>query len=83
MPYVKRPLRGPLNRPPVKDVTPADVSELTYVLSRIVWNYWNRGTGHFKEISDVRAALMSTLTEFDRRIAFPFEDQAIARNGDL
>jgi hypothetical protein len=67
----------------VHAVAPINASELTYVLSRIVWNYWNRGAGRFREISDIRAALASTLEEFNRRIAAPYEDAAIARNGDL
>ena len=83
MPYLPLDDRGPLDRPPVRAVAPQDAAELTYVLSRIVWNYWRRGNGRFAQIADVRAALSSTLEEFNRRIAAPYEDAAILRNGDL
>lgn len=82
MPYLAQG-RGPLDRPPVKDVAPSDAAELTYVLCRIVWNYWRRSNQRFARIADVRAALESTLHEFNRRIADPFEDEALKKNGDI
>lgn len=83
MPYLPLVQRGPLDRPPVHAVAPANAAELTYVLCRIAWNYWTRSDGRFQQIADVRAALESTLHEFNRQIADPYEDLAILRNGDL
>lgn len=83
MPYLPLDDRGPLDRPSVQAVAPDDVAELTYVLSRIVWNYWQRGGKRFARIADVRASLSSTLHEFNRQIADPYEDAKIAQNGGL
>jgi hypothetical protein len=83
MPYIPQDERPGLDRSPVGYVLPKDVGELTYVLSRIVWDYWRRGNGRFAQIADVRAALSSTLHEFNRQIADPYEDEKIRQNGGL
>jgi len=83
MPYILQDERPALDRSPVGYVLPKDVGELTYVLSRIVWDYWRRGNGRFAQIADVRASLSSTLHEFNRQIADPYEDAKIAQNGGL
>jgi hypothetical protein len=83
LPYIPSIDRPKLDRAPVKDVAPKNVGELTYVFYKLALNYFRRNGGRFQQIAEVRAALVSALSEFDRRVASPYEDEAIERNGDV
>jgi len=57
--------------------------DVVYILYRFVTGWWTRSSRRFKDINHIRGTLHSTLHEFDRRIADPYEDQAIIKNGDV
>jgi hypothetical protein len=83
MPYIPQAERHGIDRAPVKDVAPANVGELTYVFYKLVLNYFRRNGGRFQQIAEIRGALDSALDEFNRRVAHPYENDAITRNGDV
>lgn len=55
---------------------------VTYVLYMIVAR-WFKHIPKYKSIARIRGVLTGTMTEFDRRIAAPYEDQKIKENGDV
>jgi hypothetical protein len=55
---------------------------MVYVMFRLV-KFWWHCHPRFDTINAIRGALSSTLTEFDRVVAGPYEDKAIIRNGDI
>jgi hypothetical protein len=55
---------------------------MVYVMFRFV-KFWWHCHPRFDTINAIRGALSSTLTEFDRVVAGPYEDKAIIRNGDI
>jgi hypothetical protein len=59
--------------------TPAD---LEYRFAKLVVEYVKlRGLSH-QTIVEVRGTLRGAVAEFERRLAFDYEDKAIQRNGD-
>lgn len=56
--------------------------DVTYVLYKLVAQVFE-DYPCYQRIAEVRAALIGTLSEFDRRYAFPYEDQKIKENGDV
>lgn len=56
--------------------------QVTYVLYKIVAR-WFKHIPKYKSIARIRGVLTGTMTEFDRRIAAPYEDEKIEDNGDV
>lgn len=56
--------------------------EVTYVLYMIVAR-WFRKMPSYITIAQIRGVLIGTMTEFDRRVAAPYEDEKIKENGDV
>lgn len=83
MPYIAGELRrAELNRADTGKPFPANAGELTFVLTKIINAYWKRGK-RFQQIAEIRGALESTLHEFNRRVADPYEDKKMQENGDV
>ena len=78
MPYTKQ-----VSRNETLEVGPQNVGDLTFLFYKIALEYTATKGLKFQTIADVRAALASTLSEFDRRVGFPYEDKKIAENGDV
>lgn len=55
---------------------------VTYVLYMIVCR-WFKARPKYSTIAHIRGCLMGTLSEFDRRHAFMYEQQKINVNGDV
>jgi hypothetical protein len=75
MPYIKQSDR-------TADLKPSTPGELNFVLTRIVFAYWQE-RGNYQAINDVLGALEGAKLEFYRRVAAPYEDTKIAENGDV
>lgn len=76
MPYIK-PERRVLPMPKIENV-----GDLTYIFYVLSLKYFKEHH-NFQGIADIRAALLSTFDEFNRRYAHPYEDQKIKENGDV
>lgn len=61
------------------DFEAGDLVYVFYFIVKEAFAYYPR----FSSINKVRGALSSALTEFDRRIAAPYEDEKIEENGDV
>jgi hypothetical protein len=81
MPYVDPDSRADLDPNPVCAAeTPGD---LNYQFTVLALDYLNTHAASYRTINDVLGALEGAKQEFYRRVAVPYEQQAIARNGDL
>lgn len=84
MPYVKfadrKRLSGAINW---NAMVPANAGELNYVISLLVGEYVVRKGLKYQVIAEAQAAMSGALDEFNRRVAGPYEDTAIERNGDI
>ena len=84
MPYLRvndrKRLSGAINW---NAMVPASAGELNYVVSLLAGEYVKRKGLSYKTLSEVQAGIHGALVEFERRIVGPYEDSAIARNGDL
>ena len=56
--------------------------DATYVIFRILLEWWKHAPG-YQTICEIRGMLAGCLSEFDRRQAFPYEDEKIIENGDV
>lgn len=56
--------------------------EVTYVVYCIVLNWFSASPG-YRTICAIRGMLSGVLSEFDRKEAFPYEDEKIKENGDI
>jgi hypothetical protein len=79
MPYTKPKDREEMERTGIM----TDVGDLTLQLTQVCIKYLTEEELSYQSIADVRAALWGTLTEIDRRVAFPYEDRKIRENGDV
>ena len=59
-----------------------DEGHVTYMLYMIVAR-WFKHIPKYKSIARIRGVLLGTISEFDRRIAAPYEDEKIKENGDV
>ena len=85
MPYVKEEVREYL-----RNITDAiDRRALTtpgmleYLFAYIANDYLYLADLNHDSITDIRGALSGALAEFNRRVAFPYEDTKIIENGDV
>ncbi len=60
-----------------------NAGELNFVLTAIIQEYFKNNGGRYQQINDIVGALEGAKLEFTRRITNPYEDGAIARNGDV
>lgn len=90
MPYVsdidRAPVDGPLNA--LLDrlkATPDDKLDgvLNYVISRLVAGSFGKDGWRYRLIARAVAVFKAAGDEFYRRVAGPYEDKAIAKNGDI
>lgn len=79
MPYIPPAIRKFLQT----GVLPANVGELTWAISVLVDKYVGQEGVSYAVITEVRGALHGVLTEFDRKIAFPYEDRKCEENGEV
>lgn len=78
MPYIRKEDRlALLNRPA------ESTGELNYKISDLIVDYVTDEGLSYKTINDVIGALEGAKLEFYRRVAAPYEDGAIKRNGDI
>jgi hypothetical protein len=87
MPYIKQDDRKQYLES--LDMLTDDIDEMgfiaghvTYVLYMIVARWFKREPS-YDTICKIRGCLIGTMTEFDRRIAAPYEDTKIRENGDV
>lgn len=78
MPYIKQADREDIT----EGFAPGDAGELNYVLSRVIWEYYQNGK-RYQQINDVLGALEGAKLEFYRRVVAPYEDEKIKDNGDV
>lgn len=78
MPYIKPDLREAL----LETLYPETPGELNYLITLICKRYWDR-IGNYQTINDIVGALECAKLEFYRRVASPYENIAIKRNGDV
>jgi hypothetical protein len=62
---------------------PQDVGELTYAITKLCADYLGRKLESYAHYAEVMGALACTHEEIYRRRIAPYEDRAIARNGDV
>lgn len=62
-----------------EDFPPGDV---TYIMYKIM-GHWFKDKTSYQTIDEIRGVLAGVLSEFDRRFAFPYEDEKIIENGDI
>jgi hypothetical protein len=80
MPYIRHPFRRDL-KPHAKVAT--NPGELNFQVTSLVDDYVLVHGLSYHTINDVLGALEGAKLEFYRRIAAPYEDEKIERNGDV
>lgn len=58
------------------------VGDVTYAIYKIVGCMFKHDE-RYQTIAEIRGLLAGVLSEFDRRLAFPYEDKKIKENGDV
>jgi len=79
MPYITQRQRDDL----VGFNLPRNSGELNYLISMLLRQYLKTHGKTYATINDILGALSGATLEFYRRVAAPYEDDALARNGDL
>lgn len=82
MPYIKQKRRDVLMSCRV-GTGPVNPGELNYMLTSLVYQYWNCNGPSYYAINDIIGALEGAKMEFYRRVAVPYEDTKIKENGDV
>ncbi len=80
MPYVPKQERRALVRGEMPMATPG---HLNFMLTRLLRLYIRIHGLSYRTINDCLGALEGAKAEFYRRVAAPYEDEAIERNGDV
>ena len=57
--------------------------ELNYTITMLMLDYWKAHGSRYQQINDIVGALECAKLEFYARLARPYEDKAIERNGDV
>lgn len=88
MPYIKEKDKSKFELGPEGATTglyfgATSAGELNYCLTKVVLNYLNTKGKCYQTINDIRGALEGAKLEFERRIAYPYEDKKIKENGDV
>lgn len=81
MPYIKQERRTIYAQGayPVQEVA----GDLNYQLTVVIRHYLETKGTNYSTINDIIGALEGAKLEFYRRVAAPYEEEAIKRNGDL
>ena len=79
MPYVKSLTRWYMS----EGKKPETPGELNYKLTMIILDYLCNNDRNYKTFNDVMGVLACIQHELYRRLIAPYEDEAIARNGDI
>jgi hypothetical protein len=87
MPYIKKDDRDKYNKglDTINEVLSRNsfpVGDVTYVIYNILIHMF-AFKKKYQTICEVRGILAGVLSEFDRRFAFPYEDEKIDLNGDV
>lgn len=80
MPYVREDRRRFPHTSPQLIGTGGD---LNYRITRMIIEYVQKHGLNYDTIESVRGCLDGAKSEFDRRVAFPYEDRKIRENGDV
>ncbi len=78
MPYITQEDRLALVSSPARTA-----GELNFLITELILDYYKENGGRYQQINDVVGALEGAKLEFYRRLAAPYEDGAISRNGDV
>lgn len=79
MPYISRDLRQKYE---CYELMPPDSGgELNYVISRLIARYTEYHNLSYDTITQVRGALSGSLGEYNRLVAYPYEDSKRIENG--
>lgn len=62
---------------------PKNPGQLNWVLTETIIGYLKDHGQSYQTINDIIGALSCATAEFQRRVVFPYEADAIRRNGDL
>ena len=76
MPYITQELR-------TADLNPVTAGELNYKITEILHYYLLTKGESYSTYNDIMGALEGAKLEIYRRRVAPYEDKAIAKNGDL
>ena len=80
MPYIKSDRRKEFVN--YSSMVPMNAGELNFKITDLLIDYlWDNY--NYQKINDVMGALEGAKLEMYRRLAAPYEDKAIERNGDL
>ena len=79
MPYIPEDRRRKLE----SGFLPENAGELNYMFSDIIVRYLHHKGLRYQQINDIVGALEGAKLELYRRVAGPYEDKAIDKNGDI
>lgn len=80
MPYLKVLDRFQLDN---KERGPKCAGDLNYLITCLCLDYWHANGSRYAQINDIVGALECAKLEFARRLAGPYENSAIQKNGDV
>ena len=80
MPYINQIAR---ERIKAGNIKPLSAGELNFAITSLVHEFLNRVGTSYSTLNEVIGVLECAKLELYRRVAAPYEDGAIARNGDL
>lgn len=85
MPYIDKKRRPGLLVTPLVGVGYfcSTTGELNFCLTTVILGYLREHGLSYATINDIRGALAGAQAEFERRVAFPYEDEKIQENGDV
>jgi hypothetical protein len=86
MPYIKQERRDQFEHLEVNGCEPATMErpgDLEYLMAELVMDYVVAKKLSHQTIAEIRGVLHGAVVEFDRRIAFPYENAKLAENGDV
>jgi hypothetical protein len=78
MPYINK-----ARRESITEDGPKTPGELNYIFTAIALDYIQRMTESYQHYNDVIGALEGAKLELYRRQVSPYEDKAMAKNGDI
>jgi hypothetical protein len=67
----------------VANVKPKTAGEIQYMIAVIVAEFMKNSDYRYQNMNDVMGALNGANLEFYRRYVAPYEDECIAKNGDV
>lgn len=85
MPYITQDDRSTTSSKIQRDgvnFTPENAGELNYLVTRFVDNFLTKNGLRYTYVNEMMGALECCKLELYRRIASPYEDKVMAKNGD-